>query len=139
MGPSVFLSSGDGYVGELLDLHQGCQEPFRGSRRKVGYLSRCCSRKGPHFTLRGRISFFSSSCRKKVGIPLELRLEPQGPTRIASGKSSHHASCEGPLRIPLQSLPGPRSSSEVEARTSGFHSSADMDLGVPRSSPGGST
>ena len=27
-GPSVFLSSGDGYVGELLELHQGCQGPF---------------------------------------------------------------------------------------------------------------
>ena len=27
---SVFLSSGDVYVGELLELHQGCQEPLRG-------------------------------------------------------------------------------------------------------------
>ena len=28
VGPSVFLSSGDWYVGELLELHQGCQRPF---------------------------------------------------------------------------------------------------------------
>ena len=27
-GTSVFLLSGDGYVGELLELHQGCQETF---------------------------------------------------------------------------------------------------------------
>ena len=36
-GPSVFLSSGDGYVGELLELHQVCQGPFRGSRGKVDF------------------------------------------------------------------------------------------------------
>ena len=28
VGPSVFLSSGDAYVGELLELSQGCQDPF---------------------------------------------------------------------------------------------------------------
>ena len=27
-GLSCFLSSGDGYVGELLELQQGCEEPF---------------------------------------------------------------------------------------------------------------
>ena len=27
-GPLVFLSSGIGYVGELLELHQGCQRPL---------------------------------------------------------------------------------------------------------------
>ena len=32
VGPSSFLSSGDGYVGELLDLQQGCEGPFRSSR-----------------------------------------------------------------------------------------------------------
>ena len=31
-GTSSFLSSGDGYVGELLDLQQGCEGPFRSSR-----------------------------------------------------------------------------------------------------------
>ena len=29
---SCFLSSGDGYVGELLDLQQGCEGPFGSSR-----------------------------------------------------------------------------------------------------------
>ena len=31
-GPSCFLSSGDGYVGELLELQQGCEVPFVLSR-----------------------------------------------------------------------------------------------------------
>ena len=79
----------------------------------------------------GRISWFFLSCGRKLGVPLELRRGPQGPARVASGKSSLHASCEGPLKIPLQSVPGLKSSSEAEAGTSGFLSSADMDLGVP--------
>ena len=29
---SCFLSSGDGYVGELLELQQGCKGPFGSSR-----------------------------------------------------------------------------------------------------------
>ena len=32
-GPSCFLESGDGYVGELLELQQGCEGPFGSSRR----------------------------------------------------------------------------------------------------------
>ena len=31
-GPSCFLSRGDGYVGELLELQQGCEGPFGSSR-----------------------------------------------------------------------------------------------------------
>ena len=34
-GPSVFLWSGDGYVGELLELQQGCEEPCGISRGLV--------------------------------------------------------------------------------------------------------
>ena len=58
-GSSVFLSSGDGYVGELLELRQGFQGPFRGSRGKVGFLSKLDSRKGPHLALRGESPGFS--------------------------------------------------------------------------------
>ena len=58
----MFLSNGDGYVGELLELHQGCQGPFRGSRRKVGFLSRRHSGEGPHLTLRGK----SPGCSRVV-------------------------------------------------------------------------
>ena len=31
-GLSCFLSSGDGYIGELLELQQGCEGPFGNSR-----------------------------------------------------------------------------------------------------------
>ena len=34
-GLSCFLSSGDGYVGELLELQQGCEGPFGSSRGQV--------------------------------------------------------------------------------------------------------
>ena len=34
-GLSCFLSSGDGYVGELLELQQGCEGPFGSSRHQV--------------------------------------------------------------------------------------------------------
>ena len=60
----MFLSSGEGYVGELLELHPGRQGPFRGSRGKVRSLSRHCSGKGPHLTLRGESPDFS---RVEVG------------------------------------------------------------------------
>ena len=53
VGNSGILLSGDGYVGELLVLPKGGQVPFRGSRGKVGFLSRLCCGKGPHLALRG--------------------------------------------------------------------------------------
>ena len=121
-GPSLFLSCGDGYVGELLELPQGCQGPFGGSRGKVGFLSRCCSRKGPHLALRGESPGFSRVVAGNFGVPLELRRGPQGPAHVASEKSSLHASCEGPLGIPLQSVLGSMSLSGVEAGTSVFFS-----------------
>ena len=34
-GLSCFLSSGDGYVGELLEVQLGCEGPFGSSRGKV--------------------------------------------------------------------------------------------------------
>ena len=34
-GLSCFLSSGDGYVGELLELQQGCEGPFGSFRGQV--------------------------------------------------------------------------------------------------------
>ena len=77
------------------------------------------------------ISWFFLSGGRKLGFPLHLPRGPEGPARVASGKSSLQASCKGPLRIPLQSVPGPRSSSGAEAGTSVVLSSADMDLKVP--------
>ena len=66
-GPSVFLSSGDRYVGTLLELHQGCQGPFRGSRGKIGFLSRHRSGKGPHLALTGESPGFSRVVAVNLG------------------------------------------------------------------------
>ena len=77
----------------------------------------------------GRISWFFSSCGRKLGVPLELRWGPQGPAHVALGQSSLHACYQETLGISLQSVLDPRSGDED--RTSGFHSSADMDLSVP--------
>ena len=76
----MFLSSGDGYVRELLELPKGCQVPLRGSRGNVGFLSRLCSGKGPHLALRG---------------------ESPGFSRVAAGNLGFLLSCDGELRDPL--------------------------------------
>ena len=116
-GPSVFLSSGDGHFRELLELHQACQGPLLGSRGKVGFLSRCCSGKGPHLSLRGDGDLFFSSCSRKCGVPLELRRGPQGPTCVTSGKPVSMRVVK-PLGIPLLLVLCLRSSSGAEVRTS---------------------
>ena len=56
---SVFLWSGDVYVGKVLNLHQGCQGPFQSSKEKVGFLLRCHSGNGPYLALRGESPGFS--------------------------------------------------------------------------------
>ena len=134
----VFLSSGDRYVGEVLELPQRCQRRFLGSRKKVGFLSRRHSGKGPHLALRGESPGFSRVAAANLGFLLSYNRDLSDPLMVASGKSSLHVNCEGPLGIPLQSLLRPRSSSGVETRTSGFLSSADMDLRVPLEFPQGS-
>ena len=53
------VSIRDVYVGELLELPQGCQGPFPGSSVKVGFLLRRCSGKGPHLALRAESPSFS--------------------------------------------------------------------------------
>ena len=100
MGNSGFLLSGDEYVRELLELPKGCQVPFRGSRVKVGFLSRLCRGKVPHLALRGGSPGFlklwkdtwnssqvemgtsgtCSCCLRKVKSPFEL----QGASRDSS-------------------------------------------------------
>ena len=75
----MFLSSGDGYVGELRELPQGCQGPFRGSRGKVRFLWRHRSGKGPHLALG----------------------DSPGFSRVAVGNLGFLSSYDGDLRDPL--------------------------------------
>ena len=136
-GSAVFLWSGDGYVGELRELPQGCQGPFPGSRGKVGFLLRCCSSKRPHLALRGESPGFPRVAEANLGSLTSHDGDLREPLVGAPAMSSLHASLEGPLGIPLPSLLGLRSSSGVEAGNSGFHSRANRDLGVPLGFPQG--
>ena len=98
----MFLSSGERYVKELLELHPGCQGPFRGSRGKVGFLSRRCSGKGPHLVLWGKSDFsrfaagnlwFFLSYDRDVKDPLLLPQESPVSMLVARGLSGFLCSC----------------------------------------------
>ena len=93
-GLSCFLSSGDGYVGKLLELQQGCEGPFGSSRGSVLLASRRLNRNGPHLAWRGEPPGFS---RDAAGA-LDLRRGPQGRILVASGKAIPHASFSGASR-----------------------------------------
>ena len=96
-GNSVLFSSGDLYVGELLELHKGVEYLFQISRGYVGLLLRCCSGKGTHFTLRGESRGFPqglagnlgflSSCDVDLMVTLVLPLGSQVSFRVVTGTS----------------------------------------------------
>ena len=99
-------------------------------KRKVGFLSRCCSGKGPHLVLRGECPGFSqvaagylkflSSSDGDLRDPLVFPSKSQASIRVAIGFSGLLSSwCRG-IRPPW-----------VEAGTSGLLSRSDMALGVP--------
>ena len=69
--------------------------------------------------LEGEISWFFSSCGKKLGDPIELLQGPQGTSFVISGKTGLLSSCEGQLGIPLKSWHGNRASPRVERETWG--------------------
>ena len=129
-------SSQDGDVGKQLELHQGCQRHFQGSRGKVEYLLRCCSRKGPHFAWRGESPGFSWVTAGNLGFLWsydgDIRFlimfpqESQVSMRVVRGLSGFLSSrCRGlwPLmlrpdpKIPLQCWHGSRASYGVSKRS----------------------
>ena len=91
----MLLSNGGGYVGEILELNQGCQGPFRGSRGKVGFLSRHHRGKGPHLAMRGESPAYSvvaagkmvflSSYNRDFRDPLVLPQESHFFMRVGRG------------------------------------------------------
>ena len=93
-GLSYFLSSGDGYVGALLELQQGCEGPFGSSRYQMGLASRRLNGNGPHLAWRGE----PPGLFRVAAGALDLRRGHQGPDLVASGKASLHASCLGASR-----------------------------------------
>ena len=129
-GPSVFLTSRDGYVGELLELLQGCQGPFRGSRGKVGLLSRCRSGKGPHLALRGESPGFLE-LRQQTWCPSPVTTETSGTLPL--GPQEHPVSMRGARGLlvflchrcrgrgpHLKLRPGSQASSPVPTWISGY-------------------
>ena len=128
---SVFLSSVDGYVGELPKLHQGRQVPFHLSRGNVVFLSRHCFGKGPDLALRGESRGFSrvravglgflSSCDGDFRDPLVLPQKIQVSFRVARGRSEFLSSwCRG-LGPHLELRRETQVSSSTLTGISGFH------------------
>ena len=73
-------------------------------KREGGISIETLQQKRASSRVEGRISCFFSKCGAKLGLPLKLRRGPQGPTCIASKKSSLFSSCEGHIGIPRESL-----------------------------------
>ena len=118
-GLSCFLSSGDGYVGELLELQEGCERPFGSSRVCVGLPSRRLSGNGPHLAWRGEPPGFLelwqvlSTYDGELSDPLWGPQERPVPIEVLGGLSgflSHR--CRG-LRPSVESVPEPEDSSPV--------------------------
>ena len=118
----MFLSSGEGYVGELLELHQGCQGPFEAQERRWDFsrdatLKRASSRiegKSPGFSriTAGNLGFFLSYIWY-LRDPLVLPQESQVPMRIVRGLSGFLSRrCRG-LGPNLELSPEPQFSSSV--------------------------
>ena len=76
----TLISRRGGKKGAFLELPQGCQGPFRGSRGKMELISRPHSRKGPHLALK----------REYPGFP-----------QVAAGNVGFHWSFDRDLKQPL--------------------------------------
>ena len=132
----MLLSSGDGYFGELLELPQGCQGPFRSSRGKVGFLLRCRSGKGPHLMLRGEYPGFSRVAAANLGSLSIYDGDLRDPL-VFPQESPVSCELRGTSRDSFPVESGPRSSSGVDPGASSFLSSAEMYLGVHLEFPQG--
>ena len=106
---SGFLSSGDGGLGESLELHKGCQASFRVSRGNFGLLSWGC---------------------RGIGAHLQLKSETQGSSPVATGISGFLLSFNRGDRPHLGFRHGTPFSSRVAKGVSGFLSSLGGEYGL---------
>ena len=67
---------------------------------------RCCSGKGPHFTITGESRDFFLSCGETCGVSLEIRWGTQGAFRVVPWQSNLHSSCKRERGIALESRHG---------------------------------
>ena len=126
----MLLSSGDGYVGVLLKLPQGCQGPFQGSKGKMGFLLRPHGGKGPHLALRGESPGFSRVAAANLGFlssydgdlrdPLVGQQEsPVSMRAVRDGSGFFCSNCRG-QGPHLELRPEPQVSSPMLTCISGF-------------------
>ena len=118
-GLSSFLSSGDGYVGELLELQQGCEGPLE--LQMLGVISlETPQRKWASSRLDGRTSWIFSSCGRCSRLTMGtsgtrsggLR-KGQSPCEMLGGLSGFLSRrCLG-LRPCVETVPEPEDSSPV--------------------------
>ena len=118
-GLSCFLSGGVGYVGELLELQQGCEGPFGGSRGSENILE-TPQQKWASSRLEGRTSWIFSSCGRcsrlmtgTSGTCSGGLRKGRSPCELLGGLSGFLSRrCRG-LRLCVESLPEPEDSSPV--------------------------
>ena len=112
-GVSCFLSSGDGYVGELLELQQGLQDPLEVPEVRCDYPRDASAEMGlmwpggenllDFFELRQVLSTYDGDLRDPLCWPQER------PVSMRVDIS--------PLGIPLPSMPGPKTLCGIGAET----------------------
>ena len=107
-------------------------------KREGGISLRMLQRKRASCHAEGRISWFFSSCGRKLGVPLKLRWHLRELIVLPQESQVSMRVARGLLGFLSSQCQGPRSSSRVEVGTSGFLSSADLDLGGPTEFPQGS-
>ena len=66
--------------GNFLSCLKDVQDPFEAQEGRWDF-SRDAAAEKASSCVEGRISWFFSTCSSKLGVPLKLRLGPQGPTR----------------------------------------------------------
>ena len=125
-GLSCFLSSGDGYVGELLELQQGCEGPFGSSRGRCDLTLDASGEKGlfspggenllDFLELRQVLSTYDGDLRdRSVGLRKD-----QSKCELLGGLSGFLSlRCLG-LRPCVESVPEPEDSSPVPIWFLGF-------------------
>ena len=79
----------------------------------------------------GEVSWFFSSCGRRLGFPLELRWGWPLITRVFSATSGLLANCERHLGILLEAWQGDRDASRGEAGDPVSLCSCHRDIGIP--------
>ena len=133
----MFLSSGDGYVWELLSCLKGVKDPFAAREGRWDFSRDATVEKG-----------LISRRGENLLVFLELWQETWGSSQVTTGTPGTHSCCLRKVKSPstlrgasLDSsavMAGVEVLTGVGARNSGFLSSANMDLRVPLEFPQGS-